>query len=81
MIEQIPDIAIVVSDVIMPGAINGRQLAEQTLLHRPRMRIVLMSGYADEVDQEGASALPILTKPFVRQDMARALQRANKGKS
>jgi FixJ family two-component response regulator len=45
------------------------------------MRIVLMSGYADEVDEEGASALPILTKPFVRQDMARALQRANKGKS
>ena len=81
MIEQIPDIAIVVSDVIMPGAINGRQLAEQTLLHHPRMRIVLMSGYADEVDEEGASALPILTKPFVRQDMARALQRANKGKS
>ena len=28
MIEQIADIAIVVSDVIMPGGINGRQLAE-----------------------------------------------------
>ena len=28
MIEQIADIAIVVSDVIMPGGINGRQLAQ-----------------------------------------------------
>ncbi|WP_265945931.1 PAS-domain containing protein [Dechloromonas sp. A34] len=77
MIEQIPDIAIVVSDVIMPGGINGRQLAEQVLAGHPQMRIVLMSGYADEAE-DGASDLPVLAKPFVRQDLARALQKANK---
>ncbi|HXE37556.1 MAG TPA: PAS-domain containing protein [Azonexus sp.] len=77
MIEQIPDIAIVVSDVIMPGGINGRQLAELVLAGHPRMRIVLMSGYADEAE-DGASDLPVLAKPFVRQDLARALQQANK---
>jgi len=81
MIEQIPDIAIVVSDVIMPGSLSGRQLAEQVLEHHPGMRIVLMSGYADETEEDGANPLPILSKPFVRQDLARALQRANKGKS
>ncbi|MDP3537900.1 MAG: PAS-domain containing protein [Azonexus sp.] len=79
MIEQIPDIAIVVSDVIMPGGINGRQLAEQVLLGYPHMRIVLMSGYADDDEGEAASDLPVLAKPFVRQDLARALQRATKG--
>lgn len=77
MIEQIPDIAIVVSDVIMPGGINGRQLAEQVLAGHPQMRIVLMSGYADEAE-DGASDLPVLAKPFVRQDLARALQKAIK---
>ena len=81
MIEQIPDIAIVVSDVVMPGGLNGRQLAEQMLIHHPRMRIVLMSGYSDEDEEDVTCALPILAKPFVRQDLARALQRANKGKS
>ena len=81
MIEQIPDIAIVVSDVIMPGGLNGRQLAEKLRKHHPHLRIVLMSGYTDEVEEKGANALPILAKPFVRQDLARALQRANKGKS
>jgi CheY-like chemotaxis protein len=81
MIEQIPDIAIVVSDVIMPGEINGRQMAEQVLLRYPQMRIVLMSGYTDEDEGAAASELPILAKPFVRQDLARALLRANKGKS
>jgi CheY-like chemotaxis protein len=52
MIEQIADIAIVVSDIIMPGGINGRQLAEAGARH-PGMRIVLMSGYTDETSQPG----------------------------
>jgi CheY-like chemotaxis protein len=58
MIEQIPISPLSSAMSSCPAAINGRQLAEQTLLHHPRMRIVLMSGYADEVDEEGASALP-----------------------
>jgi CheY-like chemotaxis protein len=80
MIEQIPDIAIVVSDVIMPGGITGRQLAEQTLAGHPAMRVVLMSGYTDEDEEDSGNNLPVLAKPFARQDLARALQRANKDK-
>ncbi|UCV28757.1 PAS-domain containing protein [Ferribacterium limneticum] len=80
MIDQVHDIAIVVSDVIMPGGLNGRQLAEQTLARRPQMRIVLMSGYTDEADADATSDLPVLAKPFDRQDLARALQRAPRGK-
>jgi two-component SAPR family response regulator len=80
MIEQIPDIAIVVTDIIMPGGLNGRQLAEQVLARHPQMRIVLMSGYSEESEDDGASGLPILAKPFVRQDLSRALLRALEGK-
>ncbi len=81
MVDQIIDVAIVVSDVIMPGGLNGRQLAEAVLDRRPAMRIVLMSGYTDETDTGeagGASDLPVLAKPFARQDLARALQRAKR---
>ncbi len=78
MVDQIIDIAIVVSDIIMPGELNGRQLAEAVLGRRPDMRIVLMSGYTDETDADGASDLPVLAKPFVRQDLARALLRATR---
>lgn len=80
MIDQVVAIAIVVSDIIMPGGINGRQLAEAVLSRRPDMRIVLMSGYTDETDTDGASDLPVLAKPFVRQDLARALLRATREK-
>jgi CheY-like chemotaxis protein len=44
------------------------------------MRIVLMSGYADEPEYHAAGDLPVLAKPFVKQDLVQALQRANKGK-
>jgi CheY-like chemotaxis protein len=81
MIAQIPDIAIVVSDVIMPGGINGRQLAEQVLSEHPAMRMVLMSGYNDAAEELAADNLPVLAKPFVRKELAQALQKAGKGRT
>ncbi|RIX49175.1 MAG: PAS domain S-box protein [Rhodocyclales bacterium GT-UBC] len=72
MIEHIPDIAIVLSDVIMPGGISGRQLADEVMHRQPTMRLLLMSGYTDENDV-GDSGLHLLAKPFDRQDLARAL--------
>ena len=80
MIEQITDIAIVVSDVIMPGGINGRQLAAAVLGDHPHMRIVLMSGYTDEATGDVGNELPVLAKPFAAQDLARALQGTNRDK-
>ena len=73
MVEQISDIAIVVSDVLMPGSLNGRQLSERIRHNRPQMRIVLVSGYADDAPRPGDP--PVLAKPFTRQDLARALAR------
>jgi hypothetical protein len=40
------------------------------------MRVVLMSGYADEGDPVLEDVLPVLAKPFVRRDLARAIAQA-----
>mgnify|MGYP002776381898 FL=1 len=79
MIAQIPDIALMLSDVIMPGGLNGHQLARQVRDERPDMRIVLMSGYTDERSDE--KTLPILNKPFVRQDLAHAIQQTTRSET
>ena len=81
MLEHIADIAIVVSDVIMPGGINGRQLAATVLKNHPHMHVVLMSGYTDEAQQGSGDELPVLAKPFSRRELARAMQNADRGKS
>ena len=79
MIEHIVDIAVLVSDIIMPGGIDGRQLAEAALARRPELRLVLMSGYADDAFADTASeSLPVLAKPFGRAELAGALQRTRK---
>ena len=81
MIAQIPDIAIVLSDVAMSGGIDGRQLGKQIMASHPQMRILLMSGYTEDVNEECPSDLPLLTKPFARQDLAHALLVTDQGKS
>ncbi len=76
MIEQVSAIALVVSDIIMPGPLNGRQLAERIAQQAPHIHVVLMSGYADEDDE--LMSYPILAKPFLRQDLANALYQSRK---
>lgn len=75
MARSIPDIAIVLSDILMPGDLNGRQLARRLRREIPGMRIVLMSGYTEETDTR--DGFPILAKPFLREELARALLRAS----
>ena len=74
LVENVPDIALVLSDVIMPGGINGRQLASRILEERPGVRVILMSGYAEAPSDERSGSLPLLSKPFSRQDLIRALR-------
>ena len=81
MIDQIPAIAIVLCDLVMPGAIDGRQLGRRIAASHPQMRIMLMSGYSDDATQVRADDLALLAKPFSRQDLARALLVAGQGKS
>jgi DNA-binding NtrC family response regulator len=41
-------INLLISDVVMPGRINGTEMAAQLSQSRPEMKVVLMSGYAPE---------------------------------
>src|SRR5690606_5145461 len=45
LVEQTPDIDLVFTDVIMPGGMNGRELAEQVGRVRPQLRVLFTSGY------------------------------------
>lgn len=80
LIEHVPDIAIVLSDVIMPGGISGRDVANAVRQDHPRLRMVLMSGYTNDSDShsESSEEVILLGKPFTRQELARALQRTQR---
>lgn len=76
LVEHVPDIAILVTDVVMPGGMNGLQLAHQIAEHHRDLRVILMSGYAEGVAEAELGRWPLLFKPFDQQDLARALRSA-----
>ena len=69
-------IDIMFSDVIMPGGMNGGQLATQARLLRPNLKVLLTSGYVGELEKRSliADDLEVLTKPYRRDELARKLQ-------
>ncbi len=73
MVENIPAIALVISDVVMPGTMDGRALARFVRRFRPELPMVLMSGFADAGEGSDPS-LPLLAKPFSRDKLLAALR-------
>jgi PAS domain S-box-containing protein len=66
------------TDIVMPGSINGRQLAERMMAERPALRVLFTSGYAyGAMHAQGRSGqgIPTLTKPYRKAELARMLRR------
>ncbi|MER2251835.1 ATP-binding protein [Methylorubrum podarium] len=70
-------IDILFSDVVMPGGMNGSQLAAEARRVRPDIKILLTSGYVANLDEGqvlGQGELPVLNKPYRRDELARSLR-------
>jgi signal transduction histidine kinase/CheY-like chemotaxis protein len=67
------------TDMIMPGALNGRQLADAALLRRASLKVLFTSGYSSEAiihhGQLDAGVL-LLAKPYRKSDLARMIRAA-----
>lgn len=78
LMRSVPDIQILLSDIVMPGQMNGIALAKKAKTSIPRLKVALISGYTDglEASDLAGCAFPILSKPFSRTALAKLLQRA-----
>jgi NO-binding membrane sensor protein with MHYT domain/nitrogen-specific signal transduction histidine kinase/ActR/RegA family two-component response regulator len=63
------------SDVVMPGGMNGVELAKHAVSQRASLKVLLTSGFAGESLDEWLSqgAWPFLRKPFLSTELAQAL--------
>jgi signal transduction histidine kinase/ActR/RegA family two-component response regulator len=65
---------IVFSDVMMPGRMNGVELAQEIRRRRPNLPVLLTSGYAEAARREaGAQQIKIIPKPYRIDDLRDAL--------
>jgi PAS domain S-box-containing protein len=67
------------TDVIMPGAMNGRQLADEAVKRRPSLRVLFTSGYTENAIVHHGRLDPgvlLLPKPYRKSDLARMVRMA-----
>jgi CheY-like chemotaxis protein len=72
-----PDVAVLFSDMILPGGVNGVELALRARRVRPDLPVLLTSGYADPSILELQQSLPgvgMISKPFDTMTLATSLR-------
>jgi len=66
-------IDLLITDVGLPGGMNGRQLADAARTTRPALNVLFITGYAENAiigNGRLAPGMQILTKPFVVETLA-----------
>ena len=79
LLAQRPDVDLLFTDVVMPGGMNGRALADAARQLRPGLPVLYTSGYTeDAIVHQGRldTDAQLLGKPYPRAELARAIRRA-----
>jgi CheY-like chemotaxis protein len=70
-------IDLVVTDLVMPGGVNGKELGERLLRENPKLKVIYASGYSAEIvgkDFRLEEGVNFLTKPFQAEMLARTIR-------
>ena len=68
---------LLLTDIVLPGGMSGRELAETVRARDPKLAVLFMSGYTeDPVVHHGRldEGIPLLQKPFPMADLARKVR-------
>ncbi len=76
-------IDLLVTDVGLPGGMNGRQMADAARVSRPDLKVLFVTGYAENAvlgNGHLAPGMAVLTKPFPIETMAARIRSMIEGK-
>ena len=79
LLTQHPEIDVLFSDIVLGNEMTGFELALHARSQRPSLPLLFTSGYeqvSDDVDTGSLGAFEILRKPYRRDQLAEAMQRA-----
>jgi PAS domain S-box-containing protein len=77
VMEQLPKLDILFTDVGLPNGLNGRQLADRVRESRPDVRVLFTTGYArNAIVHHGRldPGVDLIVKPFSQLDLARKVR-------
>ncbi len=73
LLQANPQIALLITDVGLPGGMNGRQVADAARQIQPGLKVLFITGYAENAAVSGGHLEPgmaVVTKPFVMAELA-----------
>jgi len=74
-----PEIRLLLTDIVLPGKLNGKMVAELLLETAPDLKVVYMSGYAEQgmfENRQVDTGDVMLDKPFTLPDLASTLRKS-----
>ncbi len=77
LVDQGTAFDLLFTDVVMPGGMNGRELADAVLQRRPGVPVLYMSGYPEAAMMDDGRLDPeitLLSKPYRPADLAHAIR-------
>jgi CheY-like chemotaxis protein len=77
LLESDMSIDLLVTDVGLPGGMNGRQLADAARAKRPELKVLFITGYAENAAIGNGHVEPgmqVLTKPFAVEALAQRMR-------
>jgi PAS domain S-box-containing protein len=76
LVDAHPEIDLLFTDVVMPGGMNGDELAKAVRAIKPRIKVLFTSGYAEPsiAGRELAEAGSWLKKPYTARELAGRLR-------
>jgi CheY-like chemotaxis protein len=83
LIDEGAQFDLLFTDVVIPGGMSGRQLAEVVAKRRPGLKVLFTSGYTDNaIVHHGKldEGVLLLTKPYRRNQLAEMIRTALEGK-
>ena len=76
MLTDVPDISIVISDLMLPGSMSGAEVLQYAREHSPHLTLLLISGQDLRRSGQRLPDVELLRKPFNQVQLAHALRRA-----
>ncbi|WNM25330.1 hybrid sensor histidine kinase/response regulator [Demequina capsici] len=78
ILDTTDDVALLLTDMVMPGGMSGQELAHEARVRRPRLPVLCVSGYTDNVLAADGRIDPdaeLLTKPYTVHQLAERVAR------
>jgi signal transduction histidine kinase/CheY-like chemotaxis protein len=75
-LDRDPTIVLVLSDIVMPGRLNGLELARTLRQQRPELPVLLATGYSQYIGAAASDGFGLVEKPYRRASLSSSIRAA-----